>query len=244
MATPILKLITEYCAVYVDDVRLNELLDSDQPLYARRMWGYLLPAIPLFNLPAEMPMYLVGDTATPKLIPPQYADTTYTVTEDIESKTVLSLGAEYAGYELCGCRLRQENAVTGTVALTPLAVDYDGESGDVTVAATEPIPSGSKLEFDFYTDGYFVEDLSRDVLNILGLCFAVVWQTRFNNDWLSNVSKVEDKSFSEQNRANKMNADTARLKELRADLAAEMRRYEQNIYYRTAVGANNRIKIN
>lgn len=243
MATPILKLLTEYCAVYVDDVRLSELLETDPPLYARRMWGYLLPAIPLFNLPAEMPMYLTGDKTAPKLIPPQYADTTYIAPADIDSGTVISLGAEYAGYELCGCRLREENAVTGSVALTPVAVDYNSETGDVTVSGAEPILSGSTLEFDFYTDGYFVEDLSRDVLNILGLCFAVVWQTRFNNDWLSNVSKVEDKSFSEQNRANKMNADTARLKELRSDLAAEMRRYEQNIYYRTAVGANNRIKI-
>lgn len=243
MATPILKLLTEYCAVYVDDVRLSELLEADPPLYARRMWGYMLPAIPLFNLPAEMPAYLTGDKTAPKLIPPRYADTSYTLSAGIEGDTVISLGTDYAGYELCGCRLREENAVTGAVALTPLAVDYNSETGDVTVSGTEPVPSGSTLEFDFYADGYFAEDLSRDVLNILGMCFAVVWQTRFNNDWLSNVSKVEDKSFSEQNRANKMNADTARLNQLRTDLAAEMRRYEQNIYYRTAVGANNQIKI-
>lgn len=243
MATPILKLLTEYCSVYVDDVRLSELVETDPPLYARRMWGYMLPAIPLFNLPAEMPAYLMGDAATPKLIPPRYADTSYTLSADIEGETVISLGADYAGYELCGCRLREENAVTGAVALTPLAVDYNSETGDVAVFVGETVSSGRTLEFDFYTDGYFVEDLSADVLNILSLCFAVVWQTRFNNDWLSNVSKVEDKSFSEQNRANKMNADTARLNQLRADLAAEMRRYEQNVYYRSAVGANSQIKI-
>lgn len=245
MATPILKLITEYCATYVDDIRLSELLTADPPLYARRMWGYLLPAISLFTLPAEMQAYLVGDKNTPKLTEPLYASATYPVSSDITTDTVIELGEQYAGYEICGCRLREENTVTGVVSLTPLGVKYDSATGNVTVSASGDyaIPGGSALELDFYTDGYFAEDLSREALSILGMCFAVMWQTRFNNDWLSNVSKVEDKSFSEQNRANKMSADTARLNQLRADLAAEMRRYEQNLYYRSTVGANSKIKI-
>ena len=85
---------------------------------------------------------------------------------------------------------------------------------------------------DFYKDGYFTETLSPEIMNILGMCFQEVWQTRFNNDWLSNVSKVEDKSFNEQNRANKMKADTERLREIRTIRAEAMRRLEQNSAYR------------
>ena len=85
---------------------------------------------------------------------------------------------------------------------------------------------------DFYTDGYFKEDLTSEEMNILGLCFQIVWQTRFMNDWLSNVSKVEDKSFYEQNRANKIRADNERLQVLKVNLAEAMRAYERNLAYR------------
>lgn len=85
---------------------------------------------------------------------------------------------------------------------------------------------------DFYTDGYFKEDLSVEIMRILGLCFQVVWQTRFNNDWLSNVSKVEDRSFSEQNRANKEKTDTERLARYKSDLNSAMRALERNLAIR------------
>ena len=52
------------------------------------------------------------------------------------------------------------------------------------------------------------------------------------NDWLSNVSKVEDKSFYEQNRANKIRADNERLQVLKVNLAEAMRAYERNLAYR------------
>ena len=44
--------------------------------------------------------------------------------------------------------------------------------------------------------------------------------------------KIEDKSFSEQNRANKIRADTERLKALQEKLSIEIRNYERNIVYR------------
>ena len=69
-------------------------------------------------------------------------------------------------------------------------------------------------------------------MKILGYCFQVVWQTNFNNDYISNVAMIEDRSFAVQNKANKMNADTARLREVRNQLYDEMRRYEQNLFYK------------
>lgn len=75
------------------------------------------------------------------------------------------------------------------------------------------------------------------------MCFQVIWQDRFNTDWLSNVSKTEDRSFFEQNRANKMKADTERLKMLREKLAGEMRRFEQNRYYNKIMPRGKRLKF-
>ena len=232
--TRILKVITEYCDIYVDDINLRLLAVEDKPLYARRMWGYLRAAIPLFNLPVNMQNYLVGTADTPKLTDPVYDDYIYRTTEEITDEFTLTLDESYKGYELFCCRLVEYDDFQNQILLPTSGVKYDDVKGTVTFTATpeNPIPKGTTFDMDFYTDGSFAETLTPEEMNILGYCFQIVWQTRFNNDWLSNVSKVEDKSFSEQNRANKIKADTERLREMRTQLAEEMRRYEQNLYYR------------
>ena len=234
MAIPILKVISEYCSVYVDDINLQSLAEEDTPLYARRMWGYLRPSIPLFNLPAKMPLYLIGTPENPKLVEPIYGSTQYQVAKDETTDFTLELDDNGKGYELFCCRLRTYDDF-GNVIMSPTNVaSYDSETGVVTFTASEenPIPKGTIFDMDFYTDGYFEETLSPEIMNILGLCFQVVWQTRFINDWLSNVSKVEDKSFSEQNRANKIKSDNERFNLLQTNLAQAMRRFEQNLAQR------------
>ena len=232
--TPILKVITEYCDVYVDDINLKTLAAEDKPFYARRMWGYLRAAIPLFSLPANMQLYLVGTAKNPKLTEPVFDSYTYTTAEEITDNFTLTLGDEYKGFELYCFRLREVDDFDNVILLPTSGISYDKEAGTVTFTATpeNPIPKGTIFDMDFYTDGSFAETLTLEEMHILGLCFQIVWQTRFMNDWLSNVSKVEDKSFYEQNRANKIKADTERLREMRTILAEEMRRYEQNLYYR------------
>lgn len=232
--TPILKVITEYCDIYVDDINLQTLAVEDKPLYARRMWGYLRAAIPLFSLPANMQLYLVGTAENPKLTEPIFGSLTYTTTEDITDTFTLTLDENGKGYDLFCCRLREVDDFDNVILLPTSGIAYDKDTGTVTFTATpeNPIPKGTTFDMDFYTDGSFAETLTPEEMHILGLCFQIVWQTRFMNDWLSNVSKVEDKSFYEQNRANKIKADTERLREMRTILAEEMRRYEQNLYFR------------
>lgn len=234
--TKLLHVMSSYCAMYVDDIRLSNLAVSNPPLYARRMSQYMIPAIGLFTLPAQMQIYLLGTEEDPHFIEPKYDSFSYTVTQDQTSEIVVSLGENYTGYELFSCAIRQTDE-TGDIDDIPVAAAYDEETGTVTIPASvsSPIPAGTVLEMDFYTDGEFTETLSVQIQNILGLCFQVVWQERFNTDWLSMVSKAEDKSFYEQNRANKMRADTERLDMLRRKLAGEMRRLEQNTYYNTVI---------
>lgn len=232
--TPILKVITEYCAVYVDDINLQALAEEDMPLYARRIWGLFRPAINLFNLPAKMPIYLLGTPENPKLTEPIYGSTDYTVTEDKIAPFTVPLGDSGKGYELFCCREKTFDDFGNVIMLPTAVASYDSETGIVTfnASAENPIPKGTIFDMDFYADGYFVETLSSEIMNILGMCFQVVWQTRFINDWLSNVPKVEDKSFFEQNRANKIKADNERFNLLQTNLAQAMRRFEQNLMQR------------
>lgn len=242
--TPILKVLTEYCAVYVDDVQLQDLAVANPPLYARRMWQYLKPAISLFTLPMEMQDYLVGSQDDPKLIEPKYASAQYVTDTEYDADFTVQLGEEYEGYEVYSCKqkITQSN---GNVYYAPVTASYDEQTGTISVTVPEgqTVAAGTVYDFDFYTDGYFTNNLSGVVLNILGMCFQVTWQDRFNTDWLSMVSKVEDRSFSEQNRANKIKADTERLEFLRRKLAGEMRKYEQAKFYERMIPSPNRLKL-
>lgn len=243
--TSILKVLTEYCEKYVDDIRLQELLQTDTPLYARKMWGYFSAAIPLFNIPAEMQDYLLGTAEKPRLTEPVFADKRYIVSETQTSDFTISLGDQYKGFELFSCRILSTDSVGNLIEVPTEIASYDSETGEVTIVATTeyPVQEGTILDFDFYTDGYFTETLTPAIMNILGMCFQVVWLNRFATDWLSLVSKIEDKSFYEQNRANKENADTSRLVFARQQLAGEMRRFEQNTYYKNTIPVTQRIKL-
>lgn len=234
--TPILKVMTEYCAIYVDDIRLQDLAVENPPQYAREMWNYFRSAIPLFNLPPEMETYFYGTPQNPKLTEPQYDNTTYTLAEDKSTDFVISLGEDFANYDISSCRIKNFDG-SGNVYYTEVDYTYDADTGDFVISpgAENSIPAGTIFDFDFYSDGEFANTLTPAIMSILGMCFQVVWQDRFNEDWISNVSKVEDKSFSEQNRANKLRADTQRLESLRVKLAEEMRSFSRNRHYNAIV---------
>lgn len=232
--TPTLLVMTKYCSVYVNDQRLTDLAQSDMPLYAWRMWGYLLPAISLFTLPDEMSAYLKGTLETPKLTEPKFASYRYTVEQDATSPVTVSLGEEYVGFKLFSCHALEQVDDFGTVEPVPVTLaSYNAETGEVTLQASEeaPIPAGTVFDMDFYTDGAFENPLTHDMMNILGLCFRVVWLLRFDTDWLSIVSKIEDKSFTVQNIANKERADRETVESAIKQLNGEMRAYERKLNY-------------
>ena len=127
----------------------------------------------------------------------------------------------------------------GDVKYQPITSAYEQESGTVTLMPTGTLPAGTIIETDFYKDGYFKNTLTPEIMKILGLCFAYVWKLRFNNDWLSDVSKIEDNSFSEQNRANKERADSERQALLMEQLAGEVRAFAENVAYKKIVKKQN-----
>ena len=232
--TPFLKIITEYCAQYVNDQNLIGLASEDMPLYARRMWGFFQAGIPYFTIPAEMQNYLLGTEENPNITLPKYDSLIKTVIAELTQDTVVDLGEGFIGYELFCCRVRNTDDFGNIYYTSAPNVEYDSAVGTITIHATaeNPVPQGTQYEIDFYTDGSFSHTLNAEQMKILGYCFQVVWQTNFNNDYISNVAMIEDRSFTVQNKANKMNADTARLREVRNQLYDEMRRYEQNLFYK------------
>lgn len=240
MATPILQVITEYCEAYVDDIRLAEVRESAPALYLRQTWFLLRVAVSLFTHPVEMQTYLLGTADEPKLTEPTFAETTITLDSEEEGPFVISLGAEYKGFELASCRLR-ETASDGTVTYYAVDFTYDGQTGDVTVQGN--YPAGTVFDFDFANDGEFVNTLTPEMMDILGTGFGLTWRERFNADWLSLVAKVEDKSFKEQTRSSDKRANTEQIEAMRVAFAGKMRKFEQGIYYRNIVPQGARITI-
>ena len=218
MATPLLQVITEYCEAYVDDIRLSEVRESAPALYLRQTWFFLRVAISLFNHPVEMQTYLLGTVDEPKLDEPEFADTSVTLDADKEGTFVLSPGAEYAGYELASCRMR-ETAPDGKVTYYAVDFTYDGQTGNFTVNGT--YPAGTVFDLDFANDGSFANTLTPEMMDILGTGFGLAWRERFNADWLSLVAKVEDKSFKEQTRSSDKRANTEQIEAMRVSFAGK-----------------------
>ena len=90
--TPLLKVLTEYCETYVDDIRLQELANTNPPLYARKMSQYFIPSISLFSLPSEMPEYLLGTRNNPKFFDPVYDNKRFTTIGDKTTPFTIELG--------------------------------------------------------------------------------------------------------------------------------------------------------
>lgn len=244
MSTPILKVLTQYCGVYVDDVRLQELAETNPPLYARRMYNYFRPAIALFNQPSNMQEYFFGTAENPNFVDPVIDAASYFMEDSESSDFIVNLGSSYAGFDMCACQVKTYDALDNAV-LTPISITYDPSTGNVTVHATteNTVPQDAVLEFDFYTDGEFVKNLTTEIMNLLGMCFKVIWQNRFNTNWLNIVPKIEDRNFFEQNRANKMNADSNKLQNDVRWLNEELQKFENNLYIRQIVPLNRRATI-
>lgn len=219
--------MTAYCEHSIDDENLIELKTADAPLYSYKMYGYLRMAIPFITLPAELQSYLIDD-----FIEPMFNSAVSTVDTDKTSNFVVALGTEYKDYEISSCRMKLVDYF-GNVTFVPIDHQYINSIGNVVVTASEenPIPAGSVLTFDFYKDGSFAHDLTPEVMSIIATAFELAWNIRFSENWLDRKPKIDDKSFSTQNIANKQNSDTARIEEIKRRLAGQMRRFEQNKWY-------------
>lgn len=229
MATAWSTLITEYAAVEISDVRLDELLETNPALYFRKMAGYVLNAIPRFNRPPEIRTWLTYTA-------PIFDDLYYT--SDTTQVLPVTVDTGKTDFDLCSVGLIGTDAL-GNPYYTPVTASYDSDTGEVVIQSD--LQAGQEVQFDFYTDGSFTNTLTVDMLRILSLCMQYVWESRFTNDFLIQFPKIKDKSYGVEAEANTSRAGTERLRMLKEQLNAEMLRYEQTLAYIQTMPIGNKL---
>lgn len=209
------EIICDYFMVQQDDVRLQDELEDNPAKFFRKMALYMKNAIPLFNRPPDIRAWLKHTEA-------DFDDYSEETTSILNDGDVIETGK--TGYTLCSAGVLEEDDL-GQLKYTPIEVEYDAESGDVTLL--EVVGSGVELQFDFYTDGYFEHDLTEEMKNILGMCLQYVWEKRFAGDFLYRTPKIRDKSFDTGNEANWTTKETERLRTVYGQLNSAMIAFEQ-----------------
>lgn len=223
MGTKWAEIVSNYAMLLIDDIRLQDEAAENPAAFLRKMSIYVSYAIPLLCEPPELLPYLEDG-----LVEPVYDDYGWTSTqESTEQETVVHTGL--TGFGLFSCVIRTVDAAQN-VSYTPYtAAAYDPETGDVTF----PVQSAEGIDYslDFYTDGFFAQELSRSIKNLLGLAVAVGWDERFNNTWLNFQMKLHDKSFDNVNESNYMRASSERHSAKYAEFCAARNKYAQDCAY-------------
>lgn len=217
------EIICDNAMTLINDERMMDKLTNNPARFFREMSLFMRMAIPRFNRPPEMISWLKRGT------PPQYGSFLWTVPEGEPGPVAIPTGM--TGYEMCSAVIRGEDRY-GNPTETPAAAQYDPETGKITIA--EAIP-GTVYDFDFYTDGYFENELTQEMKRLLGLCVQSVWENRFTSAWLPRAAKVSDRSFTPPNEANWTRAQEEKRRSLEAALNEELRHYEQNCAFSRVV---------
>lgn len=218
------QILTQYAMNEVNDINWTKELATSPAQFFRAKSDLIVSSIPLFNRPPEAQGWLTYTA-------PEYGDYAYTVPEGSAAPTEIDTGM--TGYDLCSAVLVGVDA-TGFTQYTPIPVEYDAESGIVTISGN--VAAGSTVDIDFYTDGVFDYELTPEMCEILAQCIGVKWFNRnFANDWLGNMQKIKDKSFDVGSVSAQMTSVTVRKKEMRTALNDRLLHYEQNVTMRQQI---------
>ena len=149
-----------------NDVSLDWDMQNRLPVFYRRMWNYMVAALPLFNKPPVMLSRLHSYTE------PTYSDVLYSVTDEPSGPITVSTGI--MGMDICSAGILAEDDY-GDPLYLPLTVDsYDSETGDVVISGM--ISMGDEIDIDFYKSGSLNIDLNPTELDILAFCIYDVWE--------------------------------------------------------------------
>lgn len=218
----------------IDDERLNTLALTNPALLFRRMSFYVSQGMTLLTRPPEL-----FELLEEGIVAPTFASGEWTSTqESLSGETSIETGD--TGYQLA-CFTQQLVAPSGTAYVEPYSgATYDSNTGIITFP--QQSAEGMTYFWDLYTDGSFMADLSATQMRLLGLATACVWDERFERNWLNIQMKLKDQNAETVNESNYMQASVARKTQNRAALDAELRKYEQDVTYRTVIPPNARKK--
>ena len=211
--------IVKTATVIIDDVRDREQLSLNPAVFYRRYSGYVEAALPLLSRPPELYAFLRD-----KKVGSSFDEATWTSTaESTDTETDVDTGI--LGYELCSVIMIQEDGYAEPYE----DFEYNPETGIVTFGVQEA--EDINYQIDFYNDGYFDVDLTPAQLRLFALAISVVWNERFENDWLTIFPKVKDTSFKSANEPGFIGKVTERQLQYRQRFQDELRKYEQDIAY-------------
>lgn len=216
----------------VDDVRWMDELAVNPAQFYRAKSQLIRLAIPMLSKPPELLAYLEKDTKSPA-----YADMAYTSAEDTEAGAVLTVTTTYADYALCSASIRSADGLHWSPVLVQ---NYDAETGEVQLVAAAA--GAQEYSLDFYTDGEF-QTLSAAQLRLFALAVSVVWDNRFQRDWLSNTMKLKDSSFETVNESNYMEKANDRFLKNKHAFEDALRSYEQQCAYVSVVTGPSRTQL-
>lgn len=220
MATGFSEIITQNAMNFIEDVNWTEQLQENPAQFFRAKSLILLNAIPRFNRPYNIREFMQDYTE------PQYADLYY---EAETTATSISFDTGMLNFELCCSGLViTEN---GNTTYVPCITHYFPENGTVVVEARDgKIEQGQHIEIDFYTDGYFNNDLTPTQKRIMGLCMAVDWYYAFANTYLNVANLITDKTFNLRSPSEHIRVNTERYRNLESKLSSELMAYEQSCF--------------
>lgn len=216
----------------VDDVRwLDELAVNPAQFYRAKSQLVRL-ALPMLSKPPELLAYLQKGAKDP-----EYADMSYTSAEDTEAGETLTVPTPHLGYALCTVSVRSADGLRWS----PVEVtSYDGETGEVELVAAGN--GAQEYSLDFYTDGEF-QALSAAQIRLFAMAVSVVWDNRFQRDWLANTMKIKDASFETVNESNYMDKANERFLKNKQAFEDALRSYEQQCAYASVIRGPSRTQL-
>lgn len=204
----------------IDDVRWQKELETSAARFFRAKSDFVRMAIPRLNRPPGLLNFIQSGMEEP-----QYGSLSWVSDEtSMEQETDIETGM--VNYGLCTVALRAENGLYETPYMD---FTYEPETGIVSFAVQPE--TGLQYEIDFYNDGAF-QDLSEAQMRLFARAVAVVWDERFERNWLNLQPKIHDSSFSTVNEANYQEKASLRLQRSIQAFEDELRKYEQDCAYR------------
>ena len=223
MATTWSEIITNAMQV-IDDIRWQEQLEAVPAQFYASKCDTVRFAIPLLHRPPELLTYLESDIVEPSWLPGEWTSTA----ESLEGETQVDTG--FIGGQIFDCAIRSADGME----ITPYTgATYDAETGIITFP--QQTEEGIEYQWDVFVDGTF-PTLTKTQMRLFALAVAVVWDERFERNFLDLTMKIKDSSFSTVNEANYMEKSNRRLTQNRQNFEDELRAYEQTCAYATVLG--------
>ena len=213
------EIITRAAGVLIDDIRWTKDAANVPARFFSAKSDFVRAALPRLNRPPNLLTYLEAG-----MTEPVYDEYVWISTEESKAgPTQVDTGK--IGYQLCTVALRAANGQSETAY--PEA-SYDSETGIVTFP--EQLREGLEYTCDFYTDGTFPK-LTISQEQLFALAVAVVWDTRFERNFLNLQAKIHDSAFNTVNEANYAEKINQRLMRNEQLLRDKLNKYEQDCAY-------------